>query len=74
MLTKLATTTAHQAEAIGDVNQVLGELDMATQQNAALVEESTAASHSLAHEAERLSGGVQRFTRATRSAGGAMRH
>jgi methyl-accepting chemotaxis protein len=73
MLSKLAATTAQQSEAISDVNQVLGELDMATQQNAALVEESTAASRSLAHEAERLSGVVQRFTLATRMAGGAMR-
>lgn len=72
VLAKLATTTAEQSEAISGVNQVLNELDIATQQNAALVEESTAASRSLAHEAERLSGVVQRFTLAGRQAGGAM--
>jgi len=74
MLSQLATTTAQQSEAIRGVNQVLNELDTATQQNAALVEESTAASRSLAHEAERLSGVVQRFTLARRSTGGGMRH
>ncbi|WDF73746.1 methyl-accepting chemotaxis protein [Novosphingobium sp. KACC 22771] len=73
MLSSLAANAAQQSEKIAGVNQVLNELDMATQQNAALVEESTAASRSLAHEAERLSGVVQRFTLARRSAGG-LRH
>lgn len=71
MLSRLAETTAQQSEAINGVNKVINELDMATQQNAALVEESTAASRSLAHEAERLSGVVQRFTLARRAMGDA---
>jgi len=74
MLSTLATNAAQQSEAIAGVNQVLNELDMATQQNAALVEESTAASRSLAHEAERLSGVVQRFTLARRSTRDGLRH
>ncbi|WCT76514.1 methyl-accepting chemotaxis protein [Novosphingobium humi] len=74
MLSTLASNAAQQSEAIAGVNQVLNELDMATQQNAALVEESTAASRSLAHEAERLSGVVQRFTLARRSTRDGLRN
>jgi methyl-accepting chemotaxis protein len=37
-------------------------MDQVTQQNAAMVEETTAASHSLAREAEGLAGMVNRFT------------
>jgi len=36
-------------------------MDQVTQQNAAMVEESTAASHSLAEEAESLAASVARF-------------
>jgi methyl-accepting chemotaxis protein len=62
MLSGLSATAASQASSIAQVNGVLSELDRATQQNAALVEESTAASHSLATESERLSAVVQRFS------------
>jgi methyl-accepting chemotaxis protein len=41
---------------------VIADLDTATQHNAALVEESTAASHSLATESERLEQVVGRFS------------
>jgi methyl-accepting chemotaxis protein len=36
-------------------------MDQVTQQNAAMVEQSTAASHSLSQEAEALAGSVSRF-------------
>jgi methyl-accepting chemotaxis protein len=36
-------------------------MDQTTQQNAAMVEETTAASHSLAHEAEELAKLIQQF-------------
>jgi methyl-accepting chemotaxis protein len=36
-------------------------MDLVTQQNAAMVEQATAASHSLTREAEALAGLVQRF-------------
>ena len=57
----IATSTAGQAEAISRVNGSIGGLDMMTQQNAALVEESTAASRELAMEAQRLAQVVGRF-------------
>ncbi|ANH07807.1 PAS domain-containing methyl-accepting chemotaxis protein [Shinella sp. HZN7] len=43
-----------QATGLGEINQAVNTLDQGTQQNAAMVEESTAASHSLAREAEAL--------------------
>ncbi len=43
-----------QATGIKEINQAVNSMDQATQQNAAMVEESTAASHKLASEAEAL--------------------
>ena len=57
----IAISTAQQAEAISRVNGNIGGLDVMTQQNAALVEESTAASRELAQEAQRLAQVVGRF-------------
>jgi methyl-accepting chemotaxis protein len=62
MIGGIAQGTARQADDIAQVNTVIADLDAATQQNAALVEESTAASHSLANESERLEQVVGRFT------------
>jgi len=44
-----------QSTTLSEINQAIGEVDKGTQQNAAMVEESTAASHSLAKEAGLLS-------------------
>ncbi|WP_206239061.1 HAMP domain-containing methyl-accepting chemotaxis protein [Novosphingobium terrae] len=62
MIGGLAQGSARQADAIAQVNGVIADLDKATQQNAALVEETTAAATSLANEAERLAQVVGRFT------------
>ncbi|MBB3658891.1 methyl-accepting chemotaxis protein [Rhizobium sp. BK650] len=43
-----------QATGINEINQAVNSMDQATQQNAAMVEESTAASHNLAAEADAL--------------------
>ncbi len=43
-----------QATGLKEINQAVNSMDQATQQNAAMVEESTAASHKLASEAEAL--------------------
>jgi methyl-accepting chemotaxis protein len=69
MIGGIAEGATKQADAIEQVNHVISELDKATQQNAALVEESTAASRSLAHESERLSAVVEQFSLG-RSGGG----
>ncbi len=43
-----------QAVGVNEINQAVSLLDQGTQQNAAMVEETTAASNSLAHDAEAL--------------------
>ncbi|ASY60841.1 PAS domain-containing methyl-accepting chemotaxis protein [Sinorhizobium sp. CCBAU 05631] len=43
-----------QATGIKEINQAVNTMDQGTQQNAAMVEESTAAAHNLAREAESL--------------------
>jgi methyl-accepting chemotaxis protein len=43
-----------QATSLGEINEAVGMMDKSTQQNAAMVEQSTAASHSLAKEAKSL--------------------
>ena len=43
-----------QSTALGEINQAINLVDQGTQQNASMVEEQTAASHSLAREAKAL--------------------
>ena len=52
---------AAQASAISQISAAIGSMDQATQQNAAMVEEQTAASHSLAAEAAKLMELLARF-------------
>ncbi|BAL97783.1 methyl-accepting chemotaxis protein [Rubrivivax gelatinosus] len=56
------TGAAHeQSTGIGEVNKAVAELDRATQQNAALVEQSGAAAESLKEQARRLREAVEVF-------------
>jgi methyl-accepting chemotaxis protein len=50
----ITSSSAHQSEGIGQVNAAVTQLDHMTQQNAALVEQSTAAADSLKDQARRL--------------------
>ncbi|MCY1516891.1 hypothetical protein D9M68_515500 [compost metagenome] len=43
-----------QSTGLKEINQAVNSMDQATQQNAAMVEESTAASHAMAREADAL--------------------
>ena len=52
---------------LAEINSAVSQLDQVTQQNAAMVEESTAASHTLRQDADELRQLVARF----RTAGGA---
>ena len=58
---EITAAATEQAGGIGQVNQAVGQLDQMTQQNAALVEESAAAAHSLREQAARLAAAVQVF-------------
>jgi len=50
----IAVSAQEQATGLQQVNTAVNQMDQVTQQNAAMVEESTAASHSLTGEAEEL--------------------
>ncbi len=61
MIGAIADAANEQAAAIRQVDTVVTDMDKVTQQNAALVEESTAASRGLADESNRLGALVGRF-------------
>lgn len=50
-----------QSTALGEINQAINTVDQGTQQNAAMVEEQTAASHGLADEARALFDLLEQF-------------
>jgi methyl-accepting chemotaxis protein len=50
----IAAGAQEQATGLAQINTAINQMDQATQQNAAMVEETTAASHSLAHETSEL--------------------
>ena len=54
LIAEIGAATQEQTSGIGQVNQAVTQLDQATQQNAALVEESAAAADSLRGQAARL--------------------
>uniref|UniRef100_UPI000B168E7F methyl-accepting chemotaxis protein n=1 Tax=Erythrobacter sp. CCH5-A1 TaxID=1768792 RepID=UPI000B168E7F len=58
---EIAETTAAQATNLEQVNSAVGTIDRMTQQNAAMVEQSTAATRSLSSEAQRLGELVAQF-------------
>jgi methyl-accepting chemotaxis protein len=55
IVAEIAAASAEQASGIDQVNAAVTQMDEMTQQNAALVEESTAAAHSLEDQARHLS-------------------
>jgi methyl-accepting chemotaxis protein len=65
---EISAAAAEQSAGIGQVNGNVSQLDQVTQQNAALVEESTAAAGSLKDQAARLSGLVSTFQLSTQAA------
>jgi methyl-accepting chemotaxis protein len=58
---EIATAAKEQATALNEVNSAVNLMDQVTQQNAAMVEESTAASFGLESEAEQLAAMLARF-------------
>jgi methyl-accepting chemotaxis protein len=61
LVTDIAASAQEQATGLNEVNTAVNQMDQVTQQNAAMVEEATAASHSMAREAEALAGLVSQF-------------
>jgi methyl-accepting chemotaxis protein len=61
LVVDIAASAEEQATGLNQVNAAVNQMDQVTQQNAAMVEESTAASHGLAGEAESLSNLMRQF-------------
>ena len=61
IVTEIAASAQEQATGLHQVNTAVNQMDQVTQQNAAMVEETTAASHSLATEAEKLTSLIGQF-------------
>jgi methyl-accepting chemotaxis protein len=57
----IAAAAEEQAIGLQQVNTAINQMDQITQQNAAMVEESTAASHTLLEKTGELNGLIQRF-------------
>ena len=68
LMAEITASAQEQSTALSEINTAVNQMDQATQQNAAMVEQSTAASHSLTQESEQLARLVSRFRV---SAGGA---
>lgn len=54
LMDEIAAAAAHQASGLAEISDMVTAMDTATQQNAAMVEESTASSRNLNDETERL--------------------
>ena len=61
IVTEISASAQEQAVGLQQVNTAVNQMDQVTQQNAAMVEESTAASHSLAGEAVELARLIGQF-------------
>ena len=61
LVSGISAAAESQAASLQQINTAVGDMDRMTQQNAAMVEESTAASRSLASEASELAELVARF-------------
>ena len=58
----IAAASREQSGRLGEINASVNELDQVTQQNAAMVEETTASAFSLASEADGLTQQVGQFS------------
>jgi methyl-accepting chemotaxis protein len=65
---EIAASAQEQASGLAQVNTAVNQMDQVTQQNAAMVEQSTAASHALAGEAQELSRLMSQFRIGAQSA------
>ena len=61
LISEIARSAQEQSTGLGQVNTAVGQMDQMTQQNAAMVEETTAAAAQLRRQAEGLAAAVARF-------------
>ncbi|MFT9160456.1 MAG: methyl-accepting chemotaxis protein, partial [Acetobacter sp.] len=60
-VTEIKTLSQSQAKSLGEVNTAIASIDRSTQQNAAMVEQSSAATQNLRQETRALAGSVKQF-------------
>ena len=66
----IATSAREQTTGLAEINTAVNQMDQVTQQNAAMVEEATAAMHQLSASAQKLTNMIGRFdVGATNAAG-----
>ncbi len=68
----IATVAREQATGLEEINTSVNHMDQMTQQNAAMVEETTVAGETLAEESRKLHSLLARFQLGNVSAGGPM--
>ena len=61
LISEITSATDQQAGGVAQVGEAVADIDRATQQNAALVEQSAAAADSLRQQAQALVGAVSTF-------------
>ncbi|HEV7691689.1 MAG TPA: methyl-accepting chemotaxis protein [Hyphomonadaceae bacterium] len=61
LVSEISASAGEQSTGLAEVNTAINQMDQVTQQNAAMVEQSTAASHSLASEADDLAAIIAKF-------------
>lgn len=61
LFVRIAAAAEQQSTGLSQISATIGQMDAATQENAAMVEESTAAARSLANEADELARNVEMF-------------
>ncbi|WP_428512025.1 methyl-accepting chemotaxis protein [Roseovarius sp.] len=62
LVSQIATGSSEQAANLAEIKESVTELDKVTQQNAAVIEESSAASRSLSNEAQRMTDILRQFS------------
>ena len=60
-VSEIAVSSREQSVGLSEINEAVNQLDQVTQQNAAMFEQTTAASHALTREAETLTETTSRF-------------
>jgi methyl-accepting chemotaxis protein len=68
VIDEIAASTGEQARGLQEVNKAVAEMDHVTQQNAAMVEQTTASTHSLSQEIDELARATSRFRTSQREA------
>ncbi|MBW6417301.1 methyl-accepting chemotaxis protein [Celeribacter sp. PS-C1] len=61
-VSEIAVSAREQSSGLAEINAAVNQLDQVTQQNAAMFEQTTAASHALTREAENLTVTTSRFS------------